>query len=431
VEGASGTTRLGRRTGRLLPLLVLAAGPLASADERPTPRAGDACTVTVFGTTIDVPARDRQRVTEFYVGLQWALDAPETKTLSPAAAFLLWRYPLTGESRLRAELLGIYDDIRWNRRISGPLDFVGTFENTTLPWARAEIVDGKRLSSEELKWGMVRAGAGVAYRVPVRPLGPENVAEASLTYEAGGLFFAPGEKTDPTFVPPADVYEGRVRLRLRVDSSERNLLELPHSGWGAGLDAIAAHRAGWTDWGGEYSGAMNASDSSSWSSLRGFAVAAVPVPFVSGERHRLVLAGYGGTGSDLDRFSAFRLSGGSNAGDAETLARPVVPAAALDEIATRRYALASLEYRFEALLFLFLSVRGTAARADRPRFQPDGTVAWQTGWLNGVAAGVTSGFFWSSALEIFFERSFDLESVKGEAVTRGRSALWFSFTKSF
>lgn len=428
LSGACGRTR---RAVRLLPLLLLATGPGATADERRTPLAGEACTVTIFGTTIDVPERDRHRVTELYAGLQWAPNGPDGKALSPAAALLLWRYPESGLYRLRGELLGIYDDVRYSRRIAPQLDVVATFENTTLPWGRSEYVEGERLSAEELKWGFVRAGAGLGWRVPIRPFLPDNVVELSLTYEAGGLFFSTSGNTDPSFVPPADVYEGRGHLRFRADSFQRNLLELPHSGWGAGLDAIAAHRAGWQEWGDPATGTVRGTYGESWSSIRGFAIASVPVPFVPGDRHRLVIGGWAGTGSNLDRFSAFRLSGGSNAGDPETLARPVVPAAALDEIVSRGYALASLEYRFEALLFLFLSVRGTVARVDRPRFMPDGTIAARTGWLNGVAVGLTSGFFWSSALEIFFERNFDLESVSGSTVLPGRSAFWFSFTKAF
>ena len=64
-------------------------------------------------------------------------------------------------------------------------------------------------------------------------------------------------------------------------------------------------------------------------------------------------------------FSALRLSGGSNAGDFESLSQPILPAAAFDEIATRGYGILNLEYRFEALFFLFLHARGTLARADR------------------------------------------------------------------
>jgi hypothetical protein len=430
VTRPSQATRTTSRAARAVPLLVLLAGPV-SADDHSTPRAGEACTVSVFGKTIDVPARNRERVTELYTGLQWAPDAPGAETLSPAAALLVWRYPGSGTYRLRGEFILLYDDVRYNRRLAPAFDLVATFENTTYPWARSEFVEGRRLVSEELKWGTVRAGAGVAWRKAIRPLRPESVAEISLTYEAGGLFFSSGSDTGPGFKLPADVYEGRGHFRVRVDAFERNLLELPHSGWGAGLDAIAAHRAGWEDWGDGPSGFGRGADTASWSSIRGYALGAFPVPFVRGERHRLVLAGYAGSGSHLDRFSAFRLSGGSNAGDAETLARPVVPAAALDEIVTRGYALASLEYRFEALVFLFLSARGTLARVDRPRFLEDGSVGARAGWLNGVAVGLTSGFFWSTALEIFFERNFDLESVAGTGVTRGRSAFWFSFTKAF
>ncbi len=430
MNGPSWRGGTSRRAGRLFPLLLAFPG-LCAADERPTPRAGEACTITVFGTTIDVPARDRQRVTELYAGLQWAPDAAGAATLSPAAALLLWRYPLSGEQRLRAELIGLWDDVRWNRRISAPFDVVLTFENTTIPWARAEYVEGRRLSPEELKWGSVRGGAGLAWRIPVGPFRPENVAEASLTYEAGGLFFSAGADTDSSFALPADAYEGRGHLRFRLDAFERNLLELAHSGWGAGLDAIAAHRAGWRAWGGGGSGTVSGADAASWTTLKGYAYAALPVPFVRSERHRLLVAAYGGTGSDLDRFSAFRLSGGSNAGDAETLARPVVPAATLDEIVSRGYGLASLESRYAALLFLFLAVRGPVARVDRPRTLSDGTIAPRTGWLNGVAVGLTSGFFWSSALEIFFERNCDLETPGAAGPSRGRSAFWFSFTKAF
>ncbi|MGZ5429929.1 MAG: hypothetical protein ACXWEX_00840, partial [Thermoanaerobaculia bacterium] len=88
-------------------------------------------------------------------------------------------------------------------------------------------------------------------------------------------------------------------------------------------------------------------------------------------------------------------------------------------------------YRFEALFFLFLSARGTLARADRVRFDAQGGFANRTDWLNGVTVGLTSGFLWSSSFELFFSRNFGLESESGGVFSPGRNAVYVSFTKSF
>src|ERR1035441_1877497 len=387
-------------------------GPAGAQTDDRTPRAGEAFTGSVFGTTIEIPARDRTRVTELWAALQWIPSGPESRTFVPDGALLLRRNRNGGEERFRAVLLGIYDDIRWNRKLSGTLESVLTFENTALPWARSEYVEGRRIASEELEWSVVRAGFGLGTRFAIAPSGQDNAVEAALTYEPGVLFFRRGSDTLESFQPPSDAYEGRVHGRVRADAFDRNLLELIHQGGGpSGLHAADATR--------------------SWSAISGYALAALPVPFVNSERHRLLVSAYGGAGSNLDRFSALRLSGGSNAGDFESLSQPILPAAAFDEIATRGYGILNLEYRFEALFFLFLSARGTLARADRVRFDPQGGFANCTDWLNGVTVGLTSGFLWSSTIELFFSRNFGLESESGGVFSPGRNAVYVSFTKSF
>jgi hypothetical protein len=414
-------------------LVILGAlsGRAAVAQEDRTTRAGEAFTGTLFGNPVNVPARDRTRVTELWAALQWIPSGPESRTFVPDGALLLWRNRNGGEERFRAVLLGIYDDIRWNRKLSGTLESVLTFENTALPWARSEYVEGRRIASEELEWSVVRAGFGLGTRFTIAPSDQDNAVEAALTYEPGVLFFRRGSDTLESFQPPSDAYEGRVHGRVRADAFDRNLLELIHQGFGAGLDAFWAHRSGWQDWGGGPSGLHAADGTRSWSAISGYALAALPVPFVKSERHRLLVSAYGGAGSNLDRFSALRLSGGSNAGDFESLSQPILPAAAFDEIATRGYGILNLEYRFEALFFLFLSARGTLARADRARFDAQGGFANCTDWLNGVTVGLTSGFLWSSTIELFFSRNFGLESESGGVFSPGRNAVYVSFTKSF
>lgn len=410
--------------------LLGAAGGAAGQAER-TPRAGEGFTANLFGKAIEVAPRDRTRVTEIFAGLQAIPGGPDEKKLGAEGVLFLWRSTKGGDDRLRAELLGIYDDVRWNRKLVPGLEAVLTFQNTTLPWARSEYAGGTRIASEEMKWHSVRAGAGLGTYRRIAPGLQDNAFEASLSYEPGLLLFGRGSDTAPSLTLPADAYEGRLHARARADAFERNLLELPHAGWAAGLDAIAARRGGWRDWGGGPTGTHAADDSDSWSSVSGYALAAFPVPFVPGERHRLIASVYAGTGSALDRFSAFRLSGGSNAGDFESLSRPVLPAAGFDEIATRGYVVASVEYRFEALFFLFLHAKGTLARVDRTRAGGDGRPVSRTDSPGAFTVGVTSGFLFSSAIEIFFSRNVALESESGGSLSPGRSAVYVSLTKSF
>src|ERR1039457_4942399 len=83
----------------------------AAAQGDRTPRAGEAFTGSVFGTTIEIPARDRTRVTELWAALQWIPSGPESRTFVPDGALVVWRNRNGGEERFREVLLGIYDDI--------------------------------------------------------------------------------------------------------------------------------------------------------------------------------------------------------------------------------------------------------------------------------------------------------------------------------
>jgi hypothetical protein len=411
-------------------IAVLLTGAFRVVGQDATILAGEAFTRTAFGMTFDMPARDRTTVNEAFADLTWIPSGPDGKTLNPEAAFLLWRQRDGGARRLRAVLLGIYDDVRWNRRIAPGVDVVLTFENTTFPWARSEYAGGERLLSEEMRWGFVRAGAGLAFRSPLAPGHADNSFEGSLSYEPGFLHFSKDSSAPTEFTPPSNSYEGRLHLRVRADAFTRNLLELPHLGWAAGLDAWAAHRAGWQDWGGGATGAHAAASTRSWTALSGFALAALPLP-VGDRRHRILAAVYAGTGSNLDRFSAFRLSGGSNAGDYETIARPVLPAAGLDEIVSRGYVIACLEARAQLAFFLFLSLRGTLASVDRTVRSASGAILQRTDGPNAVSIGLTSGFFWSSVIELSWSHNAALESRAGDGFTAGRDGVYVSFTKSF
>jgi hypothetical protein len=290
-------------------------------------------------------------------------------------------------------------------------------------------VEGTRIAAEELEWHSVRLGVGLGFHAPLAPGHQDNALEAALTYEPGVLLFQPGDEAEPGFQVPKDAYEGRFHLRARVDALERNILELPHRGFAAGMDGWYGHRSGWRDWGGSVFGMQRAESGRNWYAWSAYAIAAGAVPYVSDERHRLLYSMYGGTGSHLDRFSAFRLGGGSNAGDWEALTRPVLPGAAFEEFFPERYGIVNLEYRYEALFFLYLQVRGSLAWVERPRFAAGGVVENRIDPLHSWTLAATSGFLWDSSLELAYSYNFDLLRPRNGVARSGGGALFFSWTK--
>jgi hypothetical protein len=411
-------------------LFISLSGP-ALPEEYRTPRAGEAFTATVFGHQADVPARDRTSTTALDLGVLWIPDGPDSRRLGPFASLFFWRNWNDGRQRLRAVVIGIYDNVRWDALPSdGPLETVLTFENLTPPFDRSEFVEGVRIRSEELRWYEARLGAGLGYRIPIAPGHQDNHLEAALTYEPGYLSFDRGEKTDPDYLVPKDTYEGRVHLRFRLDAVERNPIELPHEGFAAGLDALHGRRSQWDDWGGPVLGVQSGSDGEEWNALSFYAVAALPVPFVRSDRHRLFTSVYGGKSADVDRFSAFRLGGGPTTADWEALSRPVLPAASFEEFYSRSYGILNVEYRYEMLFFAYLRVRGTLAQVDRLRFDDSGGVVSRVQPMNALSIGITSGFFWHSQLELAYSYNFGILRQRQGMSEAGDGAILVHWSKS-
>ncbi|WP_225072361.1 hypothetical protein [Desulfuromonas sp. CSMB_57] len=403
------------------------------AEEYRAPRAGEAYVTELFGTPARAPERNRRSVTALNLGVQWLPQAPKDYEVLPFGALYLWRNPEDGHSRLRAVLAGLYNELRYDVRPTwlAPTDLILTLDNLTVPTARQEFIDGARIDEEELEWHRVHLGIGLGWRTPLAPGHQDNVLEAALSYQPGLLWFRRGSDTAADFRPPRDTYEGRVHLRLRADALERNLLELPHGGWAAGFDGWYGHRARWRDWGGDtLGGRQGGAGQRTWAAARVHALAALPVPGLADDRHRLVASFYGGLGTDLDRFSAFRLGGEPAGGETEALARPNVLGALFDEFYSRGYAIANLEYRRELLFFCFLHLRGQWAVLDRFRLR-GGAVSRQTDSLPALAVALTSGAPWNSQIELGYSYNFGLLRRRGENAEFGASALSLSWSKEF
>ena len=279
-------------------------------------------------------------------------------------------------------------------------------------------MDGTEVRGEELEFFQARAGAGLLWRAALGPGESYNGFDAGLTVEAGALWFRRGSETSPDFVLPGDTPEVRVHLRLRADALSRNDLSLPDAGWSAGLDGTWGGRTSWSAWGSPASGLSR--DGRTWASVSAYAWAALRVPGLP-DRHRLVPSFHAGAGTGLDRFSTFRLGAGSAWGDFESLSRPVLPGAGVEEIAAARYAVAGLEYRYAVLPVLFVQMRGTLAWAGGVR----------TSTLPALSVGLTSGLPWDSAIELCGSWNFGLENARADAAEKGRAGFLVNVSKVF
>jgi len=133
----------------------------------------------------------------------------------------------------------------------------------------------------------------------------------------------------------------------------------------------------------------------------------------------------------VDRFSAFRLGGGPTISDWEALSRPVLPAAAFEEIRSRSYGIMHLEYRYEMLFFAYLRLIGTLAQIDRLRFDDSGGVVARVQPMNALSLGVTSGFLWHSELELGYTYNFGILRQREGESQAGDGAILVHWSKSF
>jgi hypothetical protein len=334
----------------------------------------------------------------------------------PLGALYLWRAPASGESRLRALVSVIANEVRYDAGPSGGKGprVVLSFDSQTFPWAVAEVVDGTEVRGEELEFFQARAGAGLLWRAALGPGESYNGFDAGLTVEAGALWFRRGSETSPDFVLPGDTPEVRVHLRLRADALSRNDLSLPDAGWSAGLDGTWGGRTSWSAWGSPASGLSR--DGRTWASVSAYAWAALRVPGLP-DRHRLVPSFHAGAGTGLDRFSTFRL--GAGRGATSNPSRPVLPGAGVDRRRAVRGRRPRIPVRGPPVLFV--QMRGTLALAGGVR----------TSTLPPLSVGLTSGLPWDSAIELCGSWNFGLENARADAAEKGRAGFLVNVSKVF
>jgi hypothetical protein len=398
-------------------------------------RAGEGFRTSLVGRDVAIEPRDRRStsVTGYYRG-------PEEGRVIPFASLYFWRRP-DQRRFLRATVGGIYNDIFAAHSFGeSPFEAVFTFENNTI-WFdnNAQWVDGDRNEAEKLRKMSVRGGLGLGYRRQLKPgwnplvftdrvdpQKPDNMFSIYALAEPRYLYFAE-HNSDPRFVVPQDTFELDGRLAMRWDSLERNLLELAHSGFAVGFDATYGWRAEWEDWG--LDRARKADRARYPKLFQAYAVGAMGVPGLN-ERHRLIPSVHAGWGWNVDRFSWPRVGGGPGGEEFMSLARPLLPGAAISEFTPKHYAVALAEYRYELLFFTYLSVHGGVAWLDRERLGPaglDGEIRKQNDSLFPVGGRITTGFLFHTQLQVEYNYNFDV--IRNDH--RGASEILAHISKSF
>ena len=400
-------------------------------EETRTPLAGEEYHTELFGEPVHVPARDRRSVTAANVGVQWIPNGPSFYEVLPFGALYVWRNMDDQNRRFRGAFSGPVNDLNYNigsKWFKG-LEFIFTLDTVIIPIGRSEYVEGQEIKGVEVVWNRAAGGAGIGYRKLLWPGHQDNALEVSLSYEPGFIWFNHSKNSSPNFVVPNDTYEGRVHFRLRADMLDRNLMELPHRGFAFGGDAVYGHRARWGPWGGVAFDTPNVQQERTFQAVSAFALAAGGVPFVHSERHRLIVSGYGGIGHNLDRFSTFRLPGRPTGYEWESLALPLLPGVAFNELFPRRYGSANLLYRYEALFFLYPYLTGTWAVVERPRFQSNGSIRNQMDALPSLGGGVISGAPWRSQVELNYTYNFGIFRDPGGRPQMGGHGFFVFWSK--
>lgn len=405
------------------------ASPLWAAEnpfnhsEYHTPLAGEAFKTFLFGKIIEIPKRDRS----FYraLNLGFVLSTPKVVTPNPFPffAFFYKQYWPDRNSQFRAILVGVFNQIDFEGagKSSKGLQLLLSFQNLTPPAATSEIFDGREKEFSEVYQGYLRGGIGVGGRFPFPGGGIDNEIKAGLLYEPGFSYFENSSDAASNRLLPPETYEHRLHLKIRIDGFTRNLVELRHRGWNFGLDGILGRRENWRDHG--LGGEEKASQNREYFFLTAYGSAAFPMPFLS-EKHRILPSFFVGySPSRLDRYSAMPLGGGPTGDETESLGLPILYGTMFSEYLTRGYGLATLEYRYEALFFLYFHFRLSGGWMKYRDLQ-GGRVRMRETPLGAASIALTTGFAFNSLLGL--EYSYNWEAKRDGS--RGRHVFLLSWS---
>jgi len=389
-----------------------------------TPLAGGPYHTAFMGKPVDLPARDRRRVTALTAGGVLYLPKQGETSVTPIAALFLMRD--WGASRTRNVVSIFVNDLEYDRSF-GNLELVTRLENNTVPFGQKVVVNNQEIKTSDTRWGTVFGSLGPGLRYRVAPFQVDNDLKLQLLGKAGYFYAKRTGDTAPDLVLPPETMLYGVKLRGRYDGMRRNLLELPHTGMAAGFDVDYMHRDRWADFGTTPDALFRKGNTQDYVQINGYIMGVGGVPGLS-EKNRVMFSLHGGAtpGKSADRFNAISIGGGPLPGETGDLSRPDYPGTMFSQVLVSNYALAALEYRRELAFFLYLHLRETLIWADRAAVTDTNRFLFKSSTGAATTIGLDTGFFWDS--ELYLGYSWDTGFVRNGKPGSGLILVW---NKSF
>lgn len=390
-----------------------------------TPLAGAALDIEIAGEKLNIPAHDRRHI--LAVNLGTALFFPRIGNHTGVPFFALYYKGQWEDDRRRARAVvtGVvnyvdFEDGSWN---NNGWEVLGHWENYTIPFPTTEIVEGEEIKFSEIYWGHFLGGLGIGWRAPVYPYHCDNDFRWQIWYEPGFIYSRRSSNTGPEVQLPPDTPLHQLHLRVRLDTFERNILELPHRGWACGIDFTLGRREHWADHQFTKDITFSRENTRDFLRLTSYVMTAVGIPSLS-ERHRLLFSCYAGwsPAKNWDRFSALRIGGGPSPSESNDLSRNPFPGALFDQFIVERYLIMNIEYRLEIMFFLYLHLRGTFAWGKVASLDDGNRLSMLKGTAQAFSCGITSGFIWDSL--IYLEYAYDHGVVRPNDQGHGFLISW-------
>jgi len=384
--------------------MALSGEALADDDGYETPLAGREFDTVFMGKPVHIPPRDRSTVSALTLGGAYGIPKVGDTHGLPIVDIFLKRF--WADSRTRDMISIFVNDLEYDHG-RGPVELVARFENITLPVARTEVLNNKEIKQSSLYWGTLLGSLGPGLRFPVPPYEIDNDLRLQFLGTVGYFYAKRTSDTAPDAVPPPDTMLFGGKIRGRYDGIIRNLLELPHQGVAAGFDLDFIHRDRWADFHTLSGTVFTKGHTRDYLQLAGYVTAVGGIPGTS-EKNRFLVNFHAATAStkSIDRFNAFRISGGPFPTETDDLYRPDYEGTMFNDLLAANYLLASLEYRRELAFFAYLGIRASYITAALATLSDTNEVRFEG--KDGVAASVNldTGFLWDSALHIAYSWDF-------------------------
>jgi len=395
--------------------------PTGNNDEYHTPLAGEPYHTVFMGQPVDVPAQDRGHVTALTLGATYYIPSQGDTSGSPI--FSLYIKRIWEESRTRDIISIFVNDLEYDRTLWKNLELVARFENNTLPGGQAEVINNQIINSSSQELGTIMASLGPGLRFKVAPFEMDNDLRLQLLSRTGYFYTHRTSETEPNEVLPPDTMLYGAKLRGRYDGMRRNILELPHEGIAAGFDLDYTYRDKWADFGAPPNVFFTKSSTQDYTQFTGYITAVGGIPGLS-EKNRILVSYHGGTTdkSSVDRYNAFRISGGPLPGESDDLARVDYPGTMFGLIPVANYNMVAVEYRRELTFFMYLHLRGTFLQADRVSIIGANQVGFASSYGKNALIGLDTGFLWNS--ELYLAYSWDSGFIRNGASGSGLILTW-------